>query len=457
MRAPVLWLGLCLRCALGCVVGSAQAFDIPTPQNQPKTVGTTAFGTPKDFAPVAALPEVTALNTTEGAGHLPEGVTVRTQITVPPEGLLQRAPFLVTLTLLDTQKNIASLTLHRPFGERIATRRISISQQLETVDGRMSNVRVYRFAVTPLAGGEITLNFAEMTFQKVGEPGSHYAFIPVARRLTVRPLPAFWPESLPVTPTLHLVQPPLPTLRAGEPMDWLLRITGRGLTEHALAQMLNEQLVGTEALAIGAVQIRRSPTEPVPGSDELAQTFDVRIPILPDPQGQNATTSTLPALRLPFINSQVAEPGAALDAADLAAQTLHWPPTARAQFAQAIGFWWWRVLLGLILLYGLGYALRDGYQRRARRRRHAAAQQQLARCQTPQATLHALRAITGEPSIRRIIARAPNPRFVAALQSLDAACFAASPSADRSAQIPPDWSATQAELVRWLPKVFFIR
>lgn len=455
MRAPHLWLGLCQGCVLGCVLGgalgSAQAFDIPTPQNQPKTINTTPFGTPTDFAPVTALPEVTTLNTTDGAGHLPEGVSVRTEITVPPEGLLQRAPFLVTLTLLDTQKNIASLTLHRPFGERIATRRISISQQLEPVDGRMSNVRVYRFAVTPLAGGEISLNFAEMTFQVVGEPGSRYAFIPVARRLIVRPLPAFWPEYLPVTPTLRLIQTPLPPLRAGEPVDWPLRITGRGLTEHALAQLLDEQLVGTEALAIGAVQIRRSPTEPVPGSDELAQTFDVRIPILPDPQGQNATTSTLPALRLPFINSAAADPGAVLDAALLPAQTLHWQPTARAQFTQAIGFWWWRVLLGLILLYGLGYALRDMWQRRARRRHHAAAQRQLAHCQTPKAALQVLREVTGQVSIHGMIARAPNPRFVAALQALDAACFAA----ERATEPDKDWPATQAELVRWLPKVFF--
>ncbi|OYV45034.1 MAG: hypothetical protein B7X12_09465 [Halothiobacillus sp. 20-53-49] len=252
MRAPTRWLGLGLWCALG----AAQAFDIPTPQNQPKSVDTTPFGTPQDFAPVTALPEVTALDTTEGAGHLPDGVTVRTEVTVPPEGLLQRAAFLVTLTLIDRTKNIASLTLHRPFGERIAARRISISQRLDAVDGRMANVRVYRFAVTPLSGGEITLNFAEMTFQMVGEPGSHYAFIPVARRLTIRPLPAFWPEYIPVTPALNVVQAPLPPLNAGEPMDWQLRITGQGLTEHALTQLLDEQLIGTEALALGQAQIR---------------------------------------------------------------------------------------------------------------------------------------------------------------------------------------------------------
>jgi hypothetical protein len=442
-----LWLGLCL----GYAIGSAQAFDIPTPQNQPKAVGTTLFGTPQNFAPVQPLAPSTVLDTTEGAGHLPFGVTVRSEITVPPEGLLQRAPFLVTLTLIDRAKSIASLTLHRPFGARIATRRISISQRLENIDGHMANVRVYRFAVTPLAGGEIPLEFAEMTFQVVGEPGSNYAFIPVARSLTVRPLPAFWPEYIPVTPTLSLVQTPLPPLAAGEPVDWQLRITGRGLTLHALTQMLDEQLIGTEALALGLAQIRISPTAPVPADDALAQTFDVRIPILPDPQGQNATTGQLPPLRLAFINSNRADPGATLDAAMLPAQTLHWQPTARAQLIQTLGVWWWRVLLILMALYALFYALRDGLLRLARRRHHRIAQAQLAQCPSPQAALHALRTMTGEPSISRMIARAPNPRFIAALHALDAACFAPDPAA----RPPMDWPATQAELVRWLPRVFF--
>ncbi len=448
MRALIRCLGLGL--GLCCVASAARAFDIPTPQNQPQTVGTTPFGTPQNFAPIVPLAASTALDTTDGAGHLPTGVTVRTEITEPPEGLLQRAPFLVTITITDTTKNLASLTLHRPAGPRMATRRISISQQLATVDGRLANLRVYRFAVTPLAGGERTLDFAEMTFQMVGEPGSNYAFMPVARRLAVRSLPGFWPESIPVAPGLHWAQTPLPPLKSGEPVDWQLQVSGRGLTEHTLGQLLDEQLIGSAALALGPAEIRLSPTAPVPADDDLAQTFDIRIPILPDPQGQNATSGQLPALRLPFINSQATNPGAALATADWPAQTVHWQPTVRAQLMQAVQFWWWRVLLLLIVLYAVFYALRDAYRRLARQRRHRAAQAQLAQCPTPQAALGTLRALTGDVSSQRMIERAPNPRFIAAVHALDAACFAPDASAP-----PQDWPATQAELVRWLPKVFF--
>ena len=65
-------------------------------------------------------------------------------------------------------------------------------------------------------------------------------------------------------------------------------------------------------------------------------------------------------------------------------------------------------------------------------------------------TLIARRVLTGEVSSQRMIERAPNPRFIAAMHALDAACFAPDASAP-----PQDWPATQAELVRWLPKVFF--
>ncbi len=455
MRAPPLWFWLRLLCglgvALGGALGTAWAFDIPTPQNQPQTVGTTSFGTPQPFAPVHPLAPTTALDSTDGAGQLPQGVSVRTEITVPPQGLLQRAPFLVTLTVIDRTKNIASLTLHRPFGARITTRRISISQGLETVDGRLANVRVYRFAVTALSGGIIPLEFAEMTFQMVGEPTSNDAFIPVARSLSVRPLPAFWPESIPVTPPLRLVQMPLPPLYAGEPVDWQLRVTGRGLTEHALAEMLDEQLIGSEALALGAAEVRLSPNDPVPADDPLAQTFDIRIPLLPAPESQNATSGELPALRLPYINSHEEEPGAALSAAKLPTQTLNWQPTARAQLLQAAAFWGWRLALALVALYALGFALRDGSRRVAQRRRHSAAQRRLAQCPSPQAALDVLRALTGEATTQGMMARAPNPCFMAALHSLDAACFAAAPPANHAL----DWHTTQAELVRWLPLVFF--
>lgn len=427
----------------------AAAFDIPTPQNQPQTITTTPFGVLKDFGPVTPLAPTTELDTTAGAGHLPDGVTVRTEIVVTPNGFLLRAPFLVTLTIIDRNKSIASLTLHRPHGDHIEARRIDINQQLSPVDGRMANVRVYRFAVTPLSAGTVALGFAEMTFREVGDADTRYAFIPVARTLTVRPLPGFWPAYLPVTPTLSITDEPLPTMEAGQPVDWVLHITGHGLSEYALRKLLEEQLLGTSALGIGHAEINRSPSAPVPATDILAQTFVVRIPLLPDPEGKGVTQGGLPALRLPFIDSRGDAPGQVLSEAILPARVMHWSAPTGVRLVQALEFWWWRGLLLLALAYGVGFALNDGWRRLQRRRRYRVAQAELAALDSPQAVLQLLRRLTGESSINGMIRRAPNPRFMAALHALDTACYR------HTNELPPEWLQTHQELVRWLPRTFF--
>ncbi|WP_290681695.1 hypothetical protein [Halothiobacillus sp. 15-55-196] len=439
---------------LSSVGQPAYAFDIPTPQNQPKTINTTPFGVPQDFGPVTPLPPITDLNTQSGAGRLPAGMTVQTQITPTANGLLERAPFLVTLTITDRNKTLASLTLHRPYGEHIQSDRIDINQQLRSIDGRMANVRVYRFAVTPLAAGEIELKFAEMTFREVGDSDTRYAFIPVARTLTVRPLPGFWPAYLPVTPNLSISQEPLPKLAAGQPVDWVLHITGQNLTAFALNKLLDEQLIGTAALGVGRAEIRRATEDKPPVDDPLAETFSVRISLLPDPQGQGATTAALPRLRLPFIDSRESAPGQQLSETVLPARSISWPASSGVRVLDAVQFWWWRVLLLLMFAYGLGFALNDARKRWQRRRQHRAAQVELAELNTPRAVLHRLRQLTGESSIKGMIERAPNPRFIAALQALDAACYGNSDGPISEKRLE-NWPQTHQELVRWLPRVFF--
>lgn len=443
------WLALMAFLGIGLPWQSAQAFDIPTPQNQSKTINTTPFGVSQDFAPVTPLPPTNALDARSGAGHLPDGMTVRTEITRPANGFLQGAPFLVTLTVIDRKKSLASLTLHRPFGEYIQTRRIDIDQQLRSVDGRMANVRVYRFAVTPLAAGEVKLEFAEMTFREVSDAASRYAFIPVARTLPVRPLPGFWPAYLPVTPALRITEEPLPLLTAGQPVFWVLHISGQNLSDYALGKLLDEQLLGSAALGVGPAEIRLAANALPPADDALAQTFTVRIPLLPDPEGKGATQGELPLLRLAYIDSQEKDPGQKLSEVMLPAREAHWPAPVRARLAQAVQYGWWRALLLLALAYGVGFALNDAWRRWQRRRRHRAAQAELAAVDRPQAVLGLLRRLTGEQTIGGMIRRAPNPRFMAALHDLEAACYCVNDA------LPPDWLQTHEELVRWLPRVFF--
>lgn len=450
----VVGLAAGLMAGLGLFIGgTAWAFDIPTPTNQPSAVATQPAPPPQAPGPLTPLPATTEGQTQAGAGHLPEGVTVTTDIRPAPAGLLVRAPFLVTLTVIDKQRSVAAFTLHRPYGDAIVTRRISIDQKLVNQDGRLVNQSVYRFAVTPLQPGTIELQFAEMTFRAVGDAQSHYAFIPVARSLTVRPLPEFWPEYLPVTPGLSVEAADLPPLAAGQPVEWTLTVRGEGLTEQSLQKLLSQQMISPPSLRLGTPDIRLSPTDPVPATDPLAETFDVRIPLLPDPQGQAVAQAQLPALRLPFIDSRAAQPGAHLSEVLLPARLVHWTLPAHTGWREWLRHWWWRILLLLAMAYGGIYALRDIGQRLATRRRHQQAKRRIAQIDDAGALLGALKEITGQATIGAMIARAPNPRFMTALQALEALCYR-DPRAT-GAEGTADFNAVRDEIARWLPPVFF--
>ncbi len=378
-------------------------------------------------------------------------MTVSTTVHLPPEGALERAPILVTMTWLDRDKSVTHFRLHRPNGEHFDSRRIRLGQEIRVLDGRQVIAHTYQWALTPLAAGAITLDFARMSFQTVGAPDTRYEYQPVSRILTVRPLPGYWPDTVPVSPPPRLIARPLPPLQAGQPADWQLRITGEGLTEYGLKHLLDEQLIGTAALGVGPAEVRLSPTDPVPADDALAQTFDVNIPLLPDPQGDGHTQASLPRLRLPYLDRHAAQPGEHLQFVELASGTLRWPPTARARLTDALQYWWWRGLLLLALLMTLGVGVFDLAQRAAARRRHRQAQQRLAACATPEALWRQLRQLTGCPHSAALLARAPNPWFSAAVHALDRACYAQKVSASSAAAIEP----IRDELVRWLPTVFF--
>lgn len=438
-----LLLGLCIT----PLSRPAAAFDIPTPQNAPQSkIG--FFSAPKAFPPLVPLAPIDSATTNDsGAGHLPDGVSVQTTVHLPAQGALEHAPLLVTMTWFDRNKSVANFRLHRPNGEHFGSRRIRVGQEIRVIDGKQVIAHTYQWALTPLAGGVLTLDFARMTFQQVGQPDLTYEYQPVSRLITVRPIPGFWPQTLPVSTALRVKADPLPPLVAGQPATWRFTLTGQDLTEYTVRQLLEPQLIGGAALGIGQPEIRLSPTAPVPADDDLAQTFDVRIPLLPDPQGHGAAHGTLPELRLPYLDRDAATPGQTLSYTVVPPQTLHWAPTASARFWDALAYWWWRGALIAAAGIALGVALFDLGQRLAARRRHRQAQQRLAACTTPDALWQQLRQITGCQHTAELIARAPNPWFSDALHALDRARFAPTPANE----IEP----TRDELVRWLPTQFF--
>ena len=385
-----------------------------------------------------------------GQGQLPPGAEVTTTVTrLNP---VQRATFMVTLTLIDRDRNLISVALHRPHGEAIVGRRIDIRQDQVETDGRRANRRVYRWAVSALQAGKVELQFARMTFNVVGSSGKDWHFTPAPRTLNVRPLPAYLPEYLPVTPGLSVTQQPLRPLEAGQPVDWVWTVRGRGLTEAGLQTILKQQLLGSPQLHIGRPEIRLAPKQA--GPDPLAQTYSVRIPLLPAPQGRadGAETARLPAIRLPFVRTGDPSAATPLHYATLPGRALHWRSAGQAGGWQEWARWLAWGLVGLVLLAVSVRIVRDLLRRWRIRQAFAQARNRLRSAQDAPALLAILRQETGCATTGAMAEQAPNPRFMAALVELDAACYGNRYGVGADADIGP----LREELVRWLPRPFFV-
>jgi len=386
-----------------------------------------------------------------GKGVLPDGIRITTHVSTLSPTL--RAPFLVTLTVIDQARSLISLKLHRPHGEAIDGRRIAISMGKVTIDGRLANRRVYRWAISALKPGEIKLAFAHMTLQVTGSPNKDWHWTPQSRTLNVQPLPAYLPEYLPVTQQLTVEQHPLPKLQAGQLVDWLWTVRGRGVTERWLRTVLDQQLVSTPRLHFGTPEIRTiEASDKQKADDPLAQTFEVRVPLLPDPDPEASSPTsgpvTLPAIRLPYVRIAANKDRrkAELAAVTLPARQLKWvsPPPAGLSWSAL-----WRylpLLLAAVALLWLSWLVgRDVHRRLDARRRHARARERVAAARTPAELLAVLRAVSGCETLGAMGRDAPNPNFLVALQALDRACYGGSVD---------DFEALRAELVRWLPRSF---
>lgn len=389
----------------------------------------------------------------DGKGALPDGIQIETTVTRMDPVL--RMPFLVTLTVIDRSRSLISLSLHRPSGPSIHAHRIDIRQDQITIDGRLTNRRVYRWAVSALRPGEVALNFAAMKLRVTGAPNKDWHWTPATRMLKVQALPAYLPEYLPVTPRLIVTQVPLPDMRAGQPVDWVWTVRGLGVTETWLRSVLAQQLLGSARLSIGRPEI--VPVDDVDPKAPLMQTLRVRVPLLPDPQagdqsGTDAGQVMLPSVRLPYV--AVSEPDGAkqasgkLDFVTMPARPLHWasPETQSTGWHALRPYLPW-LAVGAAVLWLMWRIGRDLLRRIQRRRRHARAQAQLALADSPETLRTLLRLVTGLNALGEMKRSAPNPRWVAALEQLDQACYG-DPSV-------VDFGVMRDELVRWLPRSYF--
>ena len=416
---------------LALVVGPLWA-DIPLPKPDRETDG---FAATLELGPIDPLPPIARSISEAGAGRLPEGVIVTTDVgRLDP---VQRQTFLVTQTILDPARQLREVEVHRPGGEGIDARPLGVTRDEIEIDGRLVDRRHYRWAVQGLRGGELRLAFSRIDFEVVGRAQSEYAFVPVARRLEVVELPAYLPSYLPVTPDLAIGQVGVDSLVAGEPGSWHFRVRGEDLSAAGLARLLEAQLVAPPGLRLGAPAIHALARDSgSPAASEavspLATTWQVDISLLPSVEGgaDGRREATLPALRLPYIDPRAAEPGAKLAYARIDAQTVTWeaePATRRLAALRAALPW---LLGGLAAVAALGVAGLWTWRRwqawgawRAARRRLRRSDDAVALRRQLLAELEALPTPIRPATRERLAALGASAQWLAALTMLESWCF----------------------------------
>lgn len=442
---------------LGLAAGPLWA-DIPLPK--PDREGD-RFAETLELGPIEPLPAIARTTSEAGAGRLPEGVIVATEVArLEP---VQRQTFLVTQTILDPARQVREVEVHRPEGEGIDARPLAVTRDMVEIDGRLVERRHYRWAVEALRGGELRLAFRRIDFEVVGRAQSEFAFVPVARRLTVRELPAHLPSYLPVTPGLVVEAAGVDELVAGEPGNWHFRVRGEGLSAAGLSRLIEAQLVAPPGLRLGAPAIHALPAPDNPPAAEpvsaLARSWQIDIALLPSIDGgaDGRREAQLPALRLPYVDPRADEPGAELAYRRLDAQTVSWEaePTTRRLAALWAALPW--LLAGLAALAGLVVVGRWSWGRWRARRAWRSAGRRLLACDDATALRRQLRAELDalprpvQPATRERLARRGAPDdWLADLDRLEGWCFGG-----RAAPDPAAFEAVRDGLARRLPRAWF--
>ena len=452
---------LLLPVLLGLVVVARPLWaDIPLPKADRETG---RFAEVVELGPIEPLPPVARATSRAGAGRVPEGVIVTTEV-----GLLepvQRQIFLVTQTILDPARQLRDVEVHRPEGEGIDVRPLEVTRDTVEIDGRIVDRRHYRWAVQALRGGELRLRFSRIDFEVVGSAQSEFAFVPVARRLDVRELPAHLPSYLPVTPGLVIEQAGVAELVAGEPGRWRFRVRGEGLSAEALSRLIDVQLIAPPGLRLGRAAIHAladEAAEPLAGEKRvsaLATTWQVDISLLPSVDGgvDGRREARLPALRLPYIDPGLTEPGTELAYTRLDAQAVVWeaePKTRRLAALWADLPW---LLAGLAVVVALGMAGRWGWLRWQAWLAWRSASTRLLACdEVTKLRRQLLAELDALPRPVRPITRerlaglgAPDA-WLAALASLESWCFA-----PERCPPPAEFEATREVLATKLPRRWY--
>ncbi len=164
------------------------------------------------------------------------------------------------------------------------------------IDGSLFKVVRHAWAATPLHDGEHTVQFPLLRANRFGV---RLRYAAPKLKFTAQAVPGYVPVVVPVSaaPQLHAESFPQDIV-VNRPVNWRFSVTGTGLSENGLAQILATTLGAAPGIRFYPLKIE---VEDATRSTTLAQTFRVTLPF----QAQHSGNVELPEVSIPYFDPQL--------------------------------------------------------------------------------------------------------------------------------------------------------
>ena len=183
-----------------------------------------------------------------------------------------------------------------PTAPGLYLRELTQARREARIDGEAFKVVRHRWAATPLREGDHTIQFPLLRANKFGVR-LRYAAPPL--KFTAQAVPGYVPVVVPVGPAPELRVETLPQdIIVNRPVNWQFSVTGTGLSENGLTQLLSTTLGATPEIRFYPLKIE---AEDAMRSTTLEQTFRVTLPF----QAQHSGDVELPEVSIPYFDPQL--------------------------------------------------------------------------------------------------------------------------------------------------------
>lgn len=239
-----------------------------------------------------------SINVLESSSTIPR-VLLRSGVEPHPPQV--RETVLLFLDIYDNGSLVWS-AVDPPTAPGLYLRELTASQRVASIDGTNFKVIRHAWAATPLRDGEHTLQFPLLRANKFG---ARLRYAAPQLKFSARALPAYVPVLVPVAPAPELnVETLAQEIVVNRPVNWRFSVTGAGLSENGLAQIIATTLGAAPGLHFYPLKIEvaaaaRSASHDL--HDLLAQTFRVTLPF----QAQSSGDLELPELSIPYFDPQL--------------------------------------------------------------------------------------------------------------------------------------------------------